>query len=270
MAPKLLLLAIAALIIHSTAFASLKETYQRRRILEATVMISIFIPDLEQAPPVEEALPIPPDEYRPIARPESYVLHDGLGTLVNSGEEVLLVTHDHWSQIDNTLGKVEVRSASGSGLAKMELKDFKELIRYRDGGTMIVDFSEEIESGNGVNRSLLPDAHSLKQDAAAGEKVLLTRRQKDGDALASLIEATIEEFGTKEGRPVVRLQTRGRETIVGGDSGGGVWIDGRLAGNMWATIAVEDEQTGASRLTDRSVAALYLPQIAFTDTVPTD
>jgi hypothetical protein len=39
--------------------------------------------------------------------------------------------------------------------------------------------------------------------------------------------------------------------------GGGVWLDGKVAGNMWTTIMMEDISTGAQRATISSIAALY-------------
>ena len=39
--------------------------------------------------------------------------------------------------------------------------------------------------------------------------------------------------------------------------GRGIWLDGKLAGNMWTTIMMENISTGAHRATTSSIAALY-------------
>ena len=218
--------------------------------------ITIIVPELEPVPEVDEALPIPPDEYRSIAKPDSYFVSEGLGTLVNTGDEILLLTHDHWSQFDESLGLVELHNSKGEKLAEMELKDFKKLIRYRDGGTMIVSAPREIEAGNRVNLSLLPGEPLGRQHSVAADRVLLTHRDQHGESRISLIEATIEKSYTKQGKAVVQMQTANGESIAGGDSGGGIWIQGNLAGNMWATIMMENESTGERQHTDRSIAAL--------------
>ena len=61
----------------------------------------------------------------------------------------------------------------------------------------------------------------------------------------------------KQGRPAVQLQSVDGQAIVGGDSGGGVWLDGQLTAVMWTTVMMENSQTGAQRTTDMSIAAVY-------------
>ena len=92
--------------------SQIQEAQLRQQILRATVQISMIVPQLAETETVEvEPLPIPPDEYRPIAKPETYVQAEGLGTVVVSNDRYLLITHDHWSQLETDLGQVQFHNA---------------------------------------------------------------------------------------------------------------------------------------------------------------
>jgi len=226
------------------------ETKQRRHILAATVMISIAVPNwLETAGTVADALPIPNDEYRTIARADGELIADGLGTLVAHGDEALLVTHDHWSRFDEVLGRVTFWAADGVWLAEMELRDFKRHVRYRDGGTMV------LTAPNMLTTAVSGKAEALQTNALKiDDSVLLAQRA--GNRIV-LTEATVVAQSEKQARPAVRLQTANGQAVVGGDSGGGVWVNGRLAATMWTTIMMENTESGERRSTDISVAAVF-------------
>ncbi len=257
MARRILFLAIIGLIIKFGIYSSLTEVFHRQRILRSTVMITITVPEIDAKPKVDEALPIPPDEYRSIVRPDSYIASKGLGTLVNIDGEMMLVTHDHWSLLDNSLGIVQISNASGHRLAEIQLLQFKKLIRYRDGGTMVLQVPKEIKKSDQIKLSWLASDSLTNQPSVSGEPVLLVYRQRDGANRIAIMEATVEKLGAKQGKPIIRLQSGNGEAIIGGDSGGGVWLSGNLVGNMWTTVVKEDIGTGFRRQTETSIAALY-------------
>lgn len=257
MALKILLFALIGLIVPNSIYISLREAFRRHRILEATVMITIIVPELQEAPVVDEALPIPPDEYRPIVKPDSYVVAEGLGTLVNSGDETWLVTHDHWSLLDNTLGVVQISDAEGERIVEIQLMNFKNLVRYRDGGTMILKAPKEIKTKGQFKPPLLPGYWPGNQKSSPGDVVLLAYRQRDGERGISIMEAMVEETGARQGKPIIRLHSLNGESIVGGDSGAGVWLQGKLVGNIWSTVMKENVHTDYRRQTGASIAALY-------------
>lgn len=226
------------------------ETKQRRHILAATVMISIAVPNwLETAGAVTDALPIPNDEYRTIARADGELIAYGLGTLVVYGDETLLITHDHWSQFDEALGRVTFAAADGVWLAEMELRDFKRHVRYRDGGTMVLTAPDRL------NTAVSGKAEALQTNTLKiGDSVLLAQR---ADNRIVLTAATVVAQSEKQARLAVRLQTADGQTVAGGDSGGGVWANGRLVATMWTTIMLENTESGERRATDSSVAAVF-------------
>lgn len=223
---------------------------QQQQILAATVMISITTPNWQQmVAATEEALPIPSDEYRRMARANGDVVADGLGTLVAYGDETLLVTHDHWSRFDELLGTVTFWAADGVWLAEMDLRVFKRHLRYRDGGTMVLTAPDMLAM------AVSGKAEALKtNDLRIGDSVILV--QRDGNRIV-LTEANVVAQSDRQARLVVRLQSADGQVVVGGDSGGGVWANGRLAATMWTTVMMENVESGERRATDVSVAAVF-------------
>jgi hypothetical protein len=71
---------------------------------------------------------------------------DGLGTLVQDGPDTYIVTQDHWSRPVDKLHKVQFRDAGGDLLLELDRALFYSLIRYRDGGLMVLAAPEEISS----------------------------------------------------------------------------------------------------------------------------
>lgn len=231
---------------------SFLEKNQRQRTMAATVMISIATPNWQKtAQEVEEVMPVPPDEYQTIARADGDVIAEGLGTLVANDDGTLLVTHDHWSRFDQALGTVTFRAADGRLLAEMTLPAFKQHLRYRDGGTMVLTAPDALATAV-AGRAEVAQTNVL----TIGDNVLLAQR---AGGRVVVTEASVVAQSEKQGRPVIRLQSADGQTVIGGDSGGGVWVNGRLAATIWATVMMENATTGRRRATDLSVAAIYAP-----------
>ena len=66
----------------------------------------------------------------------------------------------------------------------------------------------------------------------------------------------IKEARLKEGLDVWRLEG---QTVISGDSGGGVWQNGRLAATTWTTVMMENQDSGARQATELSVAFVLEP-----------
>lgn len=222
--------------------SQIQEAQARQQILRATVQISMIVPQLADMETVEvEPLPVPPDEYRTIAKPENYVLAEGLGTVVISNGRYFLITHDHWSQLEADLGKVQFRSAEGSLLLEMDLYRFKQLILSRNDGAMVLTAPAALQ-----NLAISAEKSGTTDDG----EILLAHRQ-NGQVFLSPVE--LKEAGLKEGLDVWRLEG---QTVVSGDSGGGVWQNGRMAATMWTTVMTENVITGQRQVTDQSIAAI--------------
>jgi hypothetical protein len=219
-----------------------QQAQARQQILRATVQITMIVPQLAKSDSQPfEPLPIPPDEYRPIARPDEYVVAEGLGTVVAVKGRSLLITHDHWSQLTADLGEVQFRDATGVLLAKMDLFRFKRLILSRNGGLMVL-----------VAPGALEDLAVENGRVITKGQLLLAHRQDGQVAVSPVHMATV---GVKDGVVVWRLQG---QVVVNGDSGGGVWGDGRLLAVMWTAVMLEDGVGQERQETEGSVAAVWM------------
>jgi hypothetical protein len=254
---KIIRIGIAAFVL--TFFPSIgytSETDNHIRILEHTVTITITAPELsESTEVVDEALPIPYDEYRPITKTPQYVVAEALGTLITSEDETLIVTHDHWSLLQRETGSVRIGDSTGVQLLELDLTSFKGQIVHRDGGTMILDatpWSGYFYLGiSSLSKTYTGAVHLL------GEYVhVVYRDEHDGIVATKAVVASVDH---KASREIIRLKLIGGVNLNGGDSGGGIWYQGSLLANTWTTIVGVDGRTGAEYATDSSIAALIPP-----------
>jgi hypothetical protein len=167
----------------------------------------------------------------------------GLGTLVSHDSELILITHDHWGDLD-TLGAVQFRNAAGDPLLEMDGAVFKDLIRYQDGGTMILgrsaggDRSDYLSamvaiSRSEYSRSIIPAVFGSEEPIDQGNSLIIVRQGRNGSDGIELMEVSIESTGERWGQMVYQLRCAAGGDIMPGDSGGGLWLGGRLVGNMW-------------------------------------
>ena len=208
------------------------QTDDEQLILEATLSITMFVPDSNEAA-----------ETR-------YIASDGLATLFADGDQTFIATHDHWSLFDSDQGFVQFSNAAGEILLGIELDAFKSLILHRDGGTTIMNVPEGLENLKPAKLAKMIDNQSLETD----DTMLLVHRN---DGLLTIVEAGLEKASSKQGQATIRMESLNGEFITRGDSGGGVWVNGKLVGNMWTTIMMENISTGAHRPTTYSIAALF-------------
>ncbi|MEM7801901.1 MAG: hypothetical protein AAF633_22090 [Chloroflexota bacterium] len=66
------------------------------------------------------------------------------------------------------------------------------------------------------------------------------------DGGLAVVPAVIAEIKIENQMPVYQFETLDGHAIFPGDSGGGVWFEGQLVGNMWRTVQVQmvNELTG--------------------------
>jgi hypothetical protein len=177
------------------------------------------------------------------------VVERGLGSLIQAGSETLIITHDHWDGLEET-GKVQFLDAGGKLLVEVSGDEFRGLIRYHDGGTLLLSTPPEIrpeyqallaarsngKANDPITAGQLGDAASVQ----VGALVTVAYRSGEGRNRVSLMPARVIEIIEMEGKAALKLQSMDGAVILPGDSGGGIWLDGRLVGNMWLTEWVYD------------------------------
>ncbi|HRQ40166.1 MAG TPA: hypothetical protein PLD25_19825 [Chloroflexota bacterium] len=218
---------------------------ERERILAATVQIRL------QAPLLDET-------GQPVLIENNGQWHSletearGLGTLVQMGDRVVVVTHDHWGELLETAVTAQFFNANGALLAEISGAVFRNLLHYRDQGTLLLAAPPELAFLVGVTGN--------GRELAVGSRVFLTRHLPGYEVVEVAVATVVTE---REGIPAYLLQTADGTAVVPGDSGGGVWYEGQLAGNLWRnqareTVATTGADTTISQtVTDKSVAAAF-------------
>ena len=212
-----------------------------RQIMEATIQIFMYPSDSLEALGIDqqqislnEALSKADVEYR-------YEL--GLGTLVNHNGEIVLITHDHWGPLDR-LGMLQFRNAAGDLLLELDGATFKDLVRYQDGGTMIIGTSIDGDRSDYLsalvsisqakyNRRIIPAKLGRNESINEGETLIIVRQGRNGSKAVELMEVSVELIGERWGQLVYKLRSETGGDIMPGDLGGGLWLGDHLVGNMW-------------------------------------
>lgn len=157
----------------------------------------------------------------------------GIGTLVSVQGETLLISHDHWSLFtSNTAPDLVIfRNSNGSMLLEMEGADLLPLIIFHDSGTFILRAPLELTTQVSVTSNM----GSFKT-LNPGDIVHVVHHSSDQENQISILAAEIIDHEIFNGVPMLSLRSLNGQSIEPGDSGGGIWVDGYLVGNLWMTV----------------------------------
>jgi hypothetical protein len=160
----------------------------------------------------------------------------GLGTVVQYGGRRYILTHNHWSISAAQLNRVEIRNGVGELLLVLPEATFYTLVRYQDGGTMVLDAPEGLAA-------VTPAGLGDSTDVQAGNTVWMATYANDERNRIKIETAGVEEVEAASVPGRFWLQGDKGAVIVG-DSGGGVWVDGKLVGNLWGIYLEQKEWIG--------------------------
>jgi len=184
-------------------------------------------------------------------RQMQYQSGEGLGTLVRMNNEFVIVTHDHWTLLNSQLAKARFYNANNELLVEISGVEFLGLIRSRDGGTMILTAPTELLANGVLATAEIGDS----QAAGWGETVAVVYRNPDTWALDVKVMA-VRETAEYQGRASYVLQSAEGTIVVPGNSGGGIWFEGGLVGNMWTTMVSNNLEDGSSEALSMSRGAM--------------
>ena len=157
----------------------------------------------------------------------------GIGTLLSHQGKTLLVSHDHWLHLTSTVvpDLVQFHDADGRFLLEMTGDAFSQLMLFHDGGTLIM----HAPPGLTIQlSSAAPMGHVASLQP--GDIVYVAHRQANQKDTVVLMAAEVLAIGFRNNIPLLSLRSLNGQTIEPGDSGGGVWLDGRFVGNLWMTV----------------------------------
>jgi hypothetical protein len=139
----------------------------------------------------------------------------GLGTLVHMNDQVYVVTHDHWGELLDTAEMAQFFNANGVLLAEISGAFFRNLLHYRDQGTLLLQAPPELAFASGVEVN--------GRELATGSQVFLARYQP-GTEVVEVVAAMVTAVTEREGIPAYLLQTADGTPVIPGDSGSGIWF----------------------------------------------
>ena len=178
------------------------------------------------------------------------VYERGLASLIQVENEIILVSHDHWNFLAD-IARVQFLDADSSLLAEITGEEFRSLIRYHDQGSLLLSTPVELNPAYLAllaSRSGQPAAHHIvagrlaePQALQVGQIVSIAYRVGENRSQVGTKQAAVIELSDAEGLPAIRLQSLDGSVILPGDSGGGIWLDGRLVGNMWMSERVSTQ-----------------------------
>ncbi len=192
--------------------------------------------------------------YVPLTRDaHGYVMSQGLGSLVVWQGATVIVTHNHWGEMLENAEYAKILDDQGNLLLKLGMDELRNLILYSDPGTLVLSAPDGLPAGINL------DEHS---SMVAGDVVALVHQDSEIPDKVSLLQARVANLKNYKGQPVYKLALLDDSQIIPGDSGGGIWVDGKLAGNMWASYF---DTVKLPFLVETSLAA-PLPHIQLADT----
>jgi hypothetical protein len=166
---------------------------------------------------------------------DQYLIAKGLATLVLNGGEMQIVTHNHWGEIMKNAEFVRFYDASDNLLADVNVEAFNQSILEQDAGTLLLKAPKELIA----RKQVLRFANlGLSEQVRVGDTVLLVQKENNESDKLALTKAIVEGLTTYKKRPAFTLFTLDGQPIIPGDSGGGVWLNGRLVGNIWGRETV--------------------------------
>jgi len=181
------------------------------------------------------------------------VVRYGLGSIVNQGGEIVIATNNHWGIPFIAQTNVKILTGDRHLLATLSGQQVMDTLRYQDAGTLI--FAAPVQ----VIHQLLPVSEMLEAGQVAlrqvpGTVVYAVHRLQDEQATVVMVPLVVESVTQDHGVTVIRLRSLEGEYIRRGDSGGGVWLNNVLVGNLWTTQKVEGDEAPQTRV---SFAALF-------------
>jgi len=220
----------------------------KQQILDATVKITLFAPMLDKAGN-QKIIEVNGKMQGQIT------VSEGLGTLVRAGGETLIITHDHWSILTVKLDKVQFHSASNELLLELDWSTFFSLYSYRDGGTLVFVAPDQLSVQMSAVE-LAGENVSLRKDDA----LLVAYWQPESSQHIGVEPVVVETTEQYKDLPTIKMESVNGKVVSHGNSGGGVFLNGQLVGNMWETIVrrhlVDGEDTGVATHTLSRAAQL--------------
>ena len=224
----------------------------QQRLLQATVQMTMLRDEVR-----ETEVGTTGDNATLVAQQQISIVAHGIGTLVDLDGQPVLVTHNHWPQVVDATrpDRVIFYDAHGSLLLEIDGVAFQSDILYRDGGTLVLSAPQEL-------LTMVQPVNQIgdHRQVAPGDVVHVVRHRPDAKETVGFLAAQVTAVDHDGQHVLLTLQSADGQAIEPGDSGGGIWANGTLVGNMWMTMQEQwhfddSPEPAATVATPRSRAA---------------
>lgn len=179
--------------------------------------------------------------FRRVDANGKFIMAQGLGTLVQNNHEIQIVTHNHWGEMLQKAEFVRFQDANDHMLLETSGFEFWKLIITQDAGTLLLKAPPGlVAAGKDLNFARLGSSRLVN----SGDKVLLVHQENGDTGKVIIMQGVVDGSDIYQQLPVFKLHTLDGQSIICGDSGGGVWLEGKLVGNMWGRETVQQSQGG--------------------------
>lgn len=224
----------------------------QQRLLQATVQMTMLRDEVR-----ETEVGTTGDNATLVAQQQVSIVAHGIGTLVDLDGQPVLVTHNHWPQVVDATrpDRVIFYDAHGSLLLEIDGVAFQSDILYRDGGTLVLSAPQGL-------LTVVQPVHQIgdHRQVVPGDIVHVARHRPDAKGAVGFLAAQVTAVDHDGQHVLLTLQSADGQAIEPGDSGGGIWANGTLVGNMWMTMQEQwhfddSPEPAATVATPRSRAA---------------
>lgn len=194
-------------------------------ILNATVQIRMFVPHTQP---------------QGNSNGREYMMAEGLGTFSSLNGETVIVTHNHWGAALLEAAFVRFYDAQERQLLELGGTAFRELIREQDAGTLILSSPQPLVAPHAKSLATVGEVSKV----TAGSILVIAHQDPKQNGKVALQEARVDSLTRYENLPAFRVRSLDGQAIISGDSGGGIWLDGQLVGNMWGRATENGGEVG--------------------------
>lgn len=183
-------------------------------ILDASVQIRMFVP----CAPLQVH-----------SNAGEYIMAAGLGTFSSLNGETVIVTHNHWGTALPEAAFVRFYDAWERQELELSGADFRALIREQDAGTLILSSPQPLVASHAKSLVTMGEVGKV----TSGSILVVAHQDPEQNGKVALQDARLDSLTRYENLPIFKARILDGQPIISGDSGGGIWLDGQLVGNMW-------------------------------------
>lgn len=170
-----------------------------------------------------------------------------LGTLVMNNGQHAVLTHGHWPSIHSgTATELRVISLSGQLLAQISAQSLFATMLHNDEGSLL--FAAPAELINAGRFAQIGQVDRVQPNAQL--QIIYTYVNESGTSVFTMRTVVVEHLADHNGLPIFQFRGMDGQIIKPGNSGGSVYLNGQIVGNIWGTVATAD-----GTLTNHSIAA---------------